>query len=152
MLRQISLDGIIRSLANVPELEQLADVLDNITIGEVYTTVFPRGVLYAINEKILRPLGLTKWSLPSEDEDDQAAENVFDIVLQGDGDDGSGDLEEGSGDDYVNEQTLNGPPPAAVAEFTAEDHKNKPVYIDASVLIKQWLNKWLTVPNAGELS
>lgn len=48
------MERILRTLSNIPEFSILAEGLDAITLGDVYKTAFPNGILNSIREQYLR--------------------------------------------------------------------------------------------------
>lgn len=51
---RVSAEKILRTLSNVPEFSILVEGLDAITLGDVYKTAFPNGILRSISEHYLR--------------------------------------------------------------------------------------------------
>lgn len=51
---RVSAEKILRILSNVPEFSILVEGLDTITLGDVYKTAFPNGILNSISENYLR--------------------------------------------------------------------------------------------------
>lgn len=54
MTSRVSAEKILRTLSNVQEFNILVEGLDTITLGDVYKTAFPNGILNSISEQYLR--------------------------------------------------------------------------------------------------
>lgn len=141
LLQQFSLDSFIKALADVPEFGTLVDLMHDVSVGDIYLTVFPRGIIHTINETILKKLGLTTISLKKtpingleeSDNQDQDGSEPYDDVTE-EGVENSTDDETGTDVPDTTVRLDNG--------FSTEPPKKRPQYIDANVLIQQWLQKW----------
>lgn len=140
LLQQFSLDSFIKTLANVPELETLVDLMHDVSVGDIYLTVFPKGIIHTINESILKRLGLTtislkKTPLPGSEEGDNQDQDGTEAY-----DDVSGEAAD-SPDDMTGTDV-----PVTTARLdsgsSTEPPNKRPQYVDANVLIQQWLQKW----------
>lgn len=141
LLQQFSLDSFIKALANVPEFETLVDLMHDVSVGDIYLTVFPKGIIHTINEKVLKRFGLTTISLKKTplpglaegDNPDQDGIEAYDDVTE--------DGVESSTDELTGTEV-----PDTTARLDGGSStgppKKRPQYIDANVLIQQWLQKW----------
>lgn len=59
---RVSAEKILRTLSNVQEFNILVEGLDAITLGDVYKTAFPNGILNSISEHYLRSPLLDDYS------------------------------------------------------------------------------------------
>lgn len=145
ILQQFSLDSLVKALANVPEFEVFADFMHDISVGDVYLTVFPKGIIHTINETILKRFGLTTISLKKptvipglEENSQQDGIDAYDDVIE--------EATEHTTTDNTDYQTV-----TDLADTTARldngvsstvPPMHRPQYVDANVLIQQWLQKW----------
>lgn len=138
LLQQFSLNSFIKALANVPEFETLVDLMHDVSVGDIYMTVFPKGIIHTINEKVLKKLGLSTISLKEtplpglEEGDSQNLDGIdtYDDVIE---------------ENSTNDQTGTDDPDTTAgpdSDFSTEPPRQRPQYVDANVLIQQWLQKW----------
>lgn len=141
LLQQFSLDSFIKALANVPEFGTLVELMHDVSVGDIYLTVFPKGIIHTINEKILKKFGLTTISLKNtvlpgleegENQDQDGIEIYDDVIDEG---------VENSTDSLTGTDV---PDTTARLDIdsSTEPPKKRPQYVDANVLIQQWLQKW----------
>lgn len=141
LLQQFSLNSLVKALANVPEFETLVELMHDVSVGDIYLTVFPKGIIHTINEKILKKFGLTTISLKNtlipgleegENQDQDGIEIYDDVIDEG---------VENSTDNLTGTDV----PDTTVrldSDSSTEPPKKRPQYVDANVLIQQWLQKW----------
>lgn len=145
--QQFTVDQLIESIGNLPELEIMVNALDRVTVGEVYKSMFPRGLMHTVKEKILKPNSLITSPLytnfnykipkgianPIENNDNgkktiQVAANVFDDIL----DDVSSAKEEPITDDYMYNQPDEDQLDKKIQNVATVDIENNPLIEDES--------------------
>lgn len=146
-MKAISFEAILRAVANLPELQVLVNSLDQVSVGDVYKTVFPNGIIAAFNEQILKRFGVTNETVANETEIETNSDTVYDRITD--------ELhEEPVTDDYINDQfdddnTIEFNNSSGNATSVVEDpeesvkpsNTNQHVYINSETILKDWIQK-----------